>query len=177
MTIVTMWENDPQRKHMEEGHSPKHWSQLIHTQKNRKGFLLYHVLTRSRGSASCRKGHSDVQHNNDVFRAVIMLSCGFRGKIFNHTFQLPDSKQEPSGIFKTGWMFSALFLLDICFVFSFSVFSHSLHFYPTSYLAQVIILLLYCHPFLFLKKIGSYLVNHLLSKASQEAGLSAPQSS
>lgn len=98
--------------------------------KKRKAFLLYPALSSSRDSASSRKGHSDVQNNDDVFRTVVVLSCGFRGKIFNHRFQLPDSKQEPLDIPKTGWMFLALFLLAICsvssFLLGFLIFSSSL---------------------------------------------------
>lgn len=88
---------------MEEGHSSKLCSQLIHTQKKRKGFLLYHALSRSRGSASCRKGHSDVQHNNDVFRAVIMLSCGFRGKILQPQISAARLKAGTFGYFQN-WL-------------------------------------------------------------------------
>lgn len=166
MAALTTRQNVPQRKHMEEEDSSKLFSKLIYTGKKkrkRKVFLLHPVLSRTTDSASSKKGRSDVQNNDDGFKAVIVLSCVFREKIFNHRLWLPESKQEHSDISKTGWMFLALFLLAICFVPSFLLgfltFSSSL---PHLTHGQVIISPLSCHPpslFYF----AFYLVNPQLS--------------
>lgn len=65
--------------------------------KKSTGFLLCFVLSSNRDSESSRKGHSIVQNNDHVFRAIVVLSCGFRGKKFNHKFQLPELKAGDFG--------------------------------------------------------------------------------
>lgn len=71
--------------------------------KKQTGFLLCFVLSNNRDSESSRKGHSSVQNNDYVFKAIVVLSCGFRGKKFNHKFQLPELKAGDFG-YSQNWL-------------------------------------------------------------------------